>query len=308
MKPIHDTLHSIRELINSALKQPELLSDKNKWSRLCSSLDHISDAQQAIDKYKSLNDFKTSEGYLFIYGLLHSVYLQQNTTKSLSLSLIDRNIDFKKDYPKLYQIREVRNDSIGHPTDRRNYKYITSIVQHSISKEGFEYMIIDDTSRRFEYVDINQILQTQEALINDILLEVFDVIKCEIQSHKETFSDMNIYDTIPDTVNYHIEKLYQGCHSNSNHILFTKIQIQTISQLFDNSLLEVKKRYKTLDALPGLEHQLNKIKYILNKLEELCDNNLFPEGYMAEAFIDSLKLELRDYRNFLKHIDEEFNT
>ncbi|MCC5941010.1 MAG: hypothetical protein JJU37_05660 [Balneolaceae bacterium] len=308
MKPIHDTLYRIRELINSALKQPELLSNKNNWRKLCSSLDHISDAQQAIDKYKSLDDFNTSDGYLFIYGLLHSVFLQQNTTKSLSLSLINQDVDFKKDYPKLYQIREVRNDSIGHPTDRRNDKYITSIVQHSIRKKGFEYMILDDTARRFEYVDIFQLLETQEALINKILLKVHDVIKNEIDSHKETFSDMNIYDTIPDTVNYHLEKLYEGCHSNSDHIEFTKIQIHTISELFANSLLEVEKRYKTLDALPGIEHQSKKVKFLLNKLEDLCDNNRFTEGYFAEALIDSLKLELHDYRKFLKNIDEEFKT
>lgn len=307
MDSVHQVLSEIRDLINSALKQPELLDDRKNWHRLCSSLDNITDSQSAIEKYKYLEDFEGHDGYLMIYGLFHSLFLQQNTIRTLAEALIHKKINFRKEYPKLYEIREVRNDSVGHPTDRRGGKYFVVIVQHTIRKWGFQYIVYDEEDYpNYQNVNIKKILQTQEELVIEILTKIHSKIEHEVDMHKEKFEGEKLADLIPETMNYYFEKLYEGCHSSSTPIEYVKIHIDHIGEIFEKVLSGIEKRFKSIDAIMGLEHRIKKVRFILNRLSELADQNKYSEGFEAEALIDSLKHELSDFKKLVKDIDQEF--
>ena len=54
--------------------------EKAIWETLYASIDTIEDTQHAIDHYNKLDTFNaTSGGYLFVYGLLQALFVQQDT-------------------------------------------------------------------------------------------------------------------------------------------------------------------------------------------------------------------------------------
>jgi hypothetical protein len=76
-------------------------------------MDVVEDSELAIDAYSTGNvREKDGERCLRLYGLLQALFLQQDAVINLCESLkIQKKIE---DYPKLKEIREIRNDSAGH--------------------------------------------------------------------------------------------------------------------------------------------------------------------------------------------------
>jgi len=120
----------IRDFINKPIKQFNLLKNHKLWNQLCSSLDVIGDSDLAISAYIN-SEFGTDDGekYLRLYGALQALFLQQDAVTNMCESLgLPNNLT---SHPKLKEIRDIRNDSIGHPTKRGNYKsyhFISSVM------------------------------------------------------------------------------------------------------------------------------------------------------------------------------------
>ena len=94
---IQKIISEIRDSINKPRKQFQLLSNLVSWNKLCASMDTIEDSELAIDNYIKLPSFDGfTGGYLFIYGLLQALYLQQDAVNHLSQALFNENIDYKK--------------------------------------------------------------------------------------------------------------------------------------------------------------------------------------------------------------------
>lgn len=140
----YSAIESVREKIERGEKYYALLNDKPKWNQYCASLYAIEDAQCAIEAYTSYEFPTDIKGkYLYIYGLLQALFLQQDAANDISTALLGKKIDFKQEYPSLFEIREIRNDTVGHPTRRgqancNNQAYV-QIVQMSMSRQGFNY-------------------------------------------------------------------------------------------------------------------------------------------------------------------------
>ena len=97
----YSTLESVREKIERGEKYYALLNDKSKWNQYCASLYAIEDAQCAIEAYTSYEFPTDIKGkYLYIYGLLQSLFLQQDAANGISTALLGKKIDFKQEYPK----------------------------------------------------------------------------------------------------------------------------------------------------------------------------------------------------------------
>jgi len=81
----------IRDFINIPRNQHRLLSDKNRWNQICSSLDVIGDTSLALESY--YNCKWTSDAgmqYLLIYGLLQAIFIQQDALKNAA-EAVDMN-------------------------------------------------------------------------------------------------------------------------------------------------------------------------------------------------------------------------
>lgn len=175
----------IRKLVNTSINYKRLVKDKNNFNRLHSSMDIIGDTECAISYFKNLDKFNSRDrdaGYLFIYGLLHALYLQQNAVDYLNKSLFGKKIDYKKTYPKLYKVRNIRNKIIGHPisTNENNVELSCVISRESISREGFDAMDYKNNKIDIYPVDLNDIIEKQKDGIFKILEKIKNNLEKEI--------------------------------------------------------------------------------------------------------------------------------
>lgn len=177
----------IRDLVNRPWKQQGLLEDRTKWNKLCASMDVIGDTQIAINSYFSLPNFKAENGgYLFLYGLLQAFFLQQDAINHLSEALFDTSINWKKDYPDIYLVRELRNDSIGHPTKRGRDESFHFIARYSVSKAHFRLMshYSKNNTSEFNNIDINELRTKQKNSVIKFLDTVIELMEKERENVK----------------------------------------------------------------------------------------------------------------------------
>jgi len=98
-----DLIHKIRLHINRTEKQAALLANRQKWGRLTSALYVLEDTSCAIEYYlKAEYPDDVGGKYLYTYGLLQALFVQEDAIDSLSYALFDKNIDFKNEYPKAF--------------------------------------------------------------------------------------------------------------------------------------------------------------------------------------------------------------
>lgn len=242
----------IRDLVNHPWKLQSLLDDNPKWNKLCASMDVIGDTQIAINSYFSLPSFKAENGgYLFLYGLLQAFFLQQDAISHLSEALFDRPINWKNEYPDIYLVRELRNDSIGHPTKRGKDESFHFIARYSISKGHFRLMshYSKNNNAEFNDIEINELRLKQEKSVIKILDNVIELMEKEYSDHKGKIANERLLDLIPGTMNYSIGKVYEGIYNNYP---LAEINFSQIKRTIDILKHEIIKRYGKLSALQGL--------------------------------------------------------
>lgn len=147
---LHDKIHKLRDQINSSICYKQGAWERKNdgdWSKLWTAVDNIEDTQRAIDEYFSLKDFSR----LAVYGLLQSMFVQQDAVSHLEKAIKIETPDWKKDYPELSKIRDIRNETIGHPISTENGSYVSisytnnlNVLEYGIwSKDGFEHKTIN---------------------------------------------------------------------------------------------------------------------------------------------------------------------
>ena len=152
IKRIYDLEKAVHGHINTTRYQRDLLKNSDNWNQICSSLDTIGDTLYSQQDYLDA-DYPDSDGlkYIFTYGLLQALFIQQDAMRHLSEAF---GIKFELT-DRLKEIRTLRNASIGHPTNHTikgatYYNYITRI---SLSKSGFTLMRSFDQGK-YEFIDI----------------------------------------------------------------------------------------------------------------------------------------------------------
>ncbi|MFH1733652.1 MAG: hypothetical protein ABIE92_02995, partial [bacterium] len=121
MNELQKKVNEIRNRISHYLRINRLLRNDGKWARICSALDTIEDTEEAIYYYNEnlsveLGDFGLL--YLSVYGVLQSLFVQQDAARHLCEALsseLNEKYEFKKEQ-NLERIRTIRNETIGHPT------------------------------------------------------------------------------------------------------------------------------------------------------------------------------------------------
>lgn len=151
------------------------------YLKLLSSIDVIEDCQCAIDCFKKSVIPSTFDSYLYIYGLLQVLVVQQNAINSIATALDpDGSILSlcQKEFETLAVIRSIRNDVAGHPTDRggdKDNRFIR-LIRGSIRKESFSYNVIGDEIKTCN-VDVNQMIDSQECYIHFCLSKIYSHLK-----------------------------------------------------------------------------------------------------------------------------------
>lgn len=298
---------NIRDLCNHPWKRELLFQDRIKWDKLWTSLDAIEDTQMAIDSYLNLEDFSANNGgYLFVYGVMQALNIQQDAANNLLSALFDKTINFKTEYPDLYEIREHRNNSIGHPTNRGNDKSFHFIGRASIKKNGFTlasyYPKTGETSK-FENINIIHCIEIQDNLIKNILTETMEKLESDFQKHKNKFKGNKLADFIHDDFHYEFSKLYKNV---GHDYPLASMNFDIIFEGYNKVKEGIKERYFSIEALQGVQYTTQKLDYIFNRLKrDLIDNKISDE-FELSIFIDALESNFKELQEMIDEIDKEF--
>lgn len=305
---VEELFKQIREICNHPWKKQVLFQDKILWDQLWSSLDVIEDSQLAINDYKELEDFNAyNKGYLYVYGILQALYLQQDALKNLNFALLKENINFKDKYPELYFIRESRNNSIGHPTNRSNGESFHYIGRTSVRKNGFtmlSYFPKTGKPSKVEKIDIVKCIKTQENLLSEILNKTIETLTTEIKNHKNNFKGNKLADLIHPSIDYHFSKLYEQIYRDYPLI---ETNFESILDTYEGIKNGIEQRYSDISALSGVEHTVERLDYIFKRLKNDLVENKIKDQIELEIFVDSLKSHFKDLEKMVDEIDKEFN-
>ncbi len=319
---ITEISYKIRKLFNnSTIKKTQVYSRKQSgdWNQFCAALDTIEDTCLAIENFqKDPNDIFIKNPYLSTYGLLQALFIQQDAVNFLKISLfgISNKIKWKdKKYSELFKIRQVRNETIGHPIKTENNginksKYendeITScaIDRSSLSKDGFKYILrmhSKTESKMIKFVDI--INQQDEHLGNELEI-VMKEIQNEEKQHKEKFKNEKLADLLNKPSLYQINLIY-GVQWN-DHLAW--LSFNHYHELYKKIKKSLEDRYGKLGEtlrIPGIEEVTKKLDYVFGKIETFQKTGKF-ENYELEVYIDALGSGINKLKTHLAEVDQEF--
>lgn len=241
--------------------------------------------------------------YLYTYGLLQALFLQQDAAKDLSASLLNKNINFRKEYPALYQIREIRNDATGHPTNRGrkddcNQAYV-QITQISMHKDGFRYAIYKDTNNfafEEEHVDLSKCIEEQSKSMQSILAEICDLLDEEWRKHLEKFKDEKMVD------------IFKGLDYARQNVLEDDIVAEAGLEEAANMVKRCKsalnERYGDWRNIDCFRFEIEDIEEIFSLLGDIdVAINSRVDHYLSEL----LFIKIAELEECAKEIDEKFN-
>lgn len=307
MPKIEELERKIRDYINSSRRRRNIQKRINNWYKLCSSLDTLGDTQLSIRSFNPQEQIvKNSDGnsYLIIYGLLQSLFLQQDSVTSMAES-----VGLKVELPsELKRIRRIRNDSSGHPTNRNFGEYFCVINRNSISSIGFRYSIYGNKQKDFLNFKVvfSELLQTQNKFIIELLLKIVGHLKTEEESHKQNYRDLLMEEIFPQTLGYHFQKMDEVIE-NPTHFELGIVNLTVIEKVIHDFETELNNRDEIDD---WWEYHKKKVDYPLEQLRLFFtnDENCEINSITASIFVWYTKNELKEWRDLANEIDNEYNS
>ena len=302
---LNQIIQTLRDFVNQPFVQQRLMRDLGKWLQLCSCMDAIGDTEEAIESYRG-KEYATTQGghYLALYGLLQAMFVQQDAAVHLSESL---GISHKlSDYPRLRQIRDIRNDSIGHPTKRdrngkgaaKTYSFVSRIeLQHG----KFVLLILgEDGSSSYQEIEISDLIEDQVGLLQEMLTSVIQKLRQDDQASKEKFAVVKLA-PIFESSTYHVEKIFEGTTSVDKAEL-AKLNVGMIQSMLDALEASLTERDIELSNLDSLGYTVEYARYALDALTQYFSDavggaptNLESRGaYIFAWFVRDAVTQIKD--------------
>lgn len=308
---VEEACSDFRNLINSVThEREELIEDIQKWLVVCSSMDVIDDTELAIKAYEKLGcKIDQGKAYLAIYGLLQAMYVQQDAVFNIRKTLDTPRFNDQEEKNLLY-IREIRNDTVGHPTKRSQkdikhranflHRYDMSLTRFTLQKSHFEREIGD------EFVEIEplELIENQREIITKFLNFLISSLKDRVNKHRETFMDKKLANCFPHTYRYHISKIYEA--REPDKFTFAAINFKTVVGYIEDFKQGIKER-KLEKGLMGLECTLDELKRPLQVLSEYFSSKRTLEEGDVDIYVYYLNGKVTELVEMAKEIDKEFS-
>ena len=252
MQNISQLTSNIRDLIDDPRKKHLLLKDSIAWNMLCSSLDVIEDTDYCLEAFLTTDIDSLDDGnkYMYVYGTLQALFVQQDAVEHLTESLkipypFNENSNEKQ---QLDEIREIRNDSVGHPTKRgggtgRAFNFISRIT---IDNQGFELGTIYADSRPncSKHANIPNLITAQRNILIGVLDSIIKILEQEEMEHRREFADKKLTDVFLPDLNYHLRKIREAIGSSGDAKLGginVDLILKSIEQFKTKNLFEKSK-------------------------------------------------------------------
>jgi len=310
-----DKILELRDLFNSTIVYKQTVwNNKNvgNWDKICSGLDNIEDTQLAISEYTRLEKFSR----LALYGLLQSLVVQQDSLKSIEESLGIKVPNLKTSFPKLKEIRDIRNETTGHPTETKldkNSNFESGTVSYTTiaridSIEILDYGVWSSQGFIHKSINLRDIIKIQQELLILEIDRVIKKIKTDEMNHKQKFRDKSLSSLLSQT-QYHIQKLW----SFEREREYSQINFKFLQKVYAKFKEEIQKRYmiNKVDEhgvqIPGLIEEFKKIDILLPRIEKMI---LLEDGidtFDLDVYVESLSHSFDQLRIMAKEIDTEFS-
>jgi len=297
--------------LNEAIHEPLYhnfynIPNELKYNQTFTSIDLIEDSQIAIEEFESAESLgKQGRSTLLIYGLLQSLFLQQDGLYHLYKCVVNDNIkqtDFFDTFSFDKDIREVRNDIAGHPTNRKKTEFYF-IAKGPISKDRFTYAGYTPTFRKVE-VDLKSFIIKQLELTRNVLQKVQENISKKIEMKKGEHKDKSLKEMIVG-VDRNIQLIYRGIRDRERNFQ-GEWGISGLKGAIDEIRKELNKRYNQ-NLSSRISESFRLIDYIIHRFNQWWTEKTLLGNDDAEIFLDSLKNQLNELEEMLLEIDKEFN-
>jgi len=296
---------SIIQEISSELfityKQNMLLSDKKKFNKCYSAIYLLEDIAETFDSYKKCDESQITLGtkYLMIYGVLEALYMQQQALNDLLISLDYEEIDYPKEHPDLYHIRNVRNDVAGHPTSRSSVQYTTYLSRLDLSIKKIKYE--ESKDGRFIDFDILSNIDKQEKFVKYKLEELLDKLKQEKKEHIEEYKDDKLTDCFKMFI-YAYEKIYShDCFYTQND----SMGFDLVYDIIESLKVKLNKRYTNWcdTSFSGDIKFVEQIyEYLLSKPEIINEVNE-ENAFLKKNLLENMFTHIKELKEMAKEVD-----
>ena len=184
-----------------------------------SALDAIGDTEYAFAEFREVKkDFDVGIYYIMTYGLLQAMYLQQDAIVNLGKAL-GKNIELPKE---LQEIRYLRDEAIGHPTQRRKVPggkgVITyyHIVRATLNATGFQMLTTYSDGRDLEMggASFENILNKQAKFATKMLNKIYEHIRSEENGYREKYMRDKLADIFHPTLDYIFQQVDRDIRDN----------------------------------------------------------------------------------------------
>ncbi len=255
---------------------------------------------------KLSDDLPHGSSYILAYGFLQALFLQQDAVRHLCEAL---QLSWESD-PLLDEIREVRNDAVGHPTNRRGGKSFGFISRPSISKSGFQLMTVEPATDRppmFRNVSFKSLVDIQHARLEKVLDALLQALRKEEMEHRQEFRGEKLVALFPQTLSYHFEKVYEAARGRGAWEWENgTIHLSRIGEVVKDLQAALETRQIAGDY-PGIEYQVERLEYPLAQLGEFFaergEGRLNPED--AEIFTSFVQSGMAELREMAREIDDD---
>lgn len=270
---------------------------KNKllFHQLCSSLDELGDTCVGIIAYlDESSSISKHMSYIIVYGVIQALILQQDSVFHLCEALnFPRKID---NYPQLKEIREIRNDSVGHPT-KRNKKIASThhISRVSLSREKSQLIsFYEDGTKKVLSIVIPKLIEKQQRDLISLLNYLISELRNWDKNYREKFK-MKKLNYIFDDMDYPLQKLFD------ENIRITGIE--TAQDILDRFQSDLKERELDIDVFDSIEFIYLHVRYALELLNQ---NNV--DEKMAYILAMFIRQQIDNLKAISLDIDRQFET
>ena len=318
---IHKLSQSIRDIVFSAVTGHLFLKSLDNRFQIVACLDTIEDVQLAIDEYRrvDLSEDQTNKGklYLAIYGVLQGMFLQQDALMNLANAI---GFPFQlDDYPGIKDIREIRNQIVGHPTSyrRRRSESYYAINRSSLSLKRFDVMEYNKEGGQSQVasVDLTQKLSDSESIIVQALRDLRGKLEGDIAKHKAEFRDRHLATLFHESLDYMCQKLLTGALDSSS--VSDRYAAAAAVKVIDDMLCDLRealsKRGKPPEAWSGVDSVWDELQYPMMAIKAFymdendnCVQTQEPEA--VRIFASYVKSKLHELRTICREIDEYYDS
>mgnify|MGYP003397135464 CR=1 FL=1 len=297
-----DLIKRIRKHIQRLERMSLLIPSRKKWIGITASIDVLEDSSWAIEYYNE-NDYPSDmKGkYLYTYGLLQALFVQQDAAENIYKVFFDEKIKWKGEYPKAYDVREMRNDVTGHPLNRDNHFFIY-LVQMDMEKESISYLKEDVNSNRRTSVKVNltESIEDSAKCINHVLERVLEKLDSEHKSYIIAYKDVKMV------------KIFQGLSYASEKIIcqdpvMGDFHYESTKDMVKNCKEEVAKRYGSVESIEAFNSIFKEVDELYDLIDnEVPNSNMSKKDEVSYRLKENLISKLEELEGLCKERDEYF--